>query len=166
MNEVYLCLGGNLGNCLASFKQAISYIKLKAGEVKLCSSAYQTQAWGMTDTPDFYNQVIKLETKLTAHELMDVLLDIEKTLGRERKEPAKDYQNRVIDIDILFFNNEVIETETLQIPHPRLHLRRFVLEPLNEIAPNYFHPLLHKSASELLVLCTDNGQINKLTHAV
>ena len=166
MNEVYLCLGGNLGNCITTFKEACEYIEQKAGKIKLYSSVYQSQAWGMMDAPDFYNQVIKVETTLTAQELMLVLLDIEKALGRERTDTMKGYQNRVIDIDILFFSNEVIKTETLQIPHPRLHLRKFVLEPLNEIAPNYFHPLLKKDITELLSLCTDKGQIKKLAHAV
>jgi 2-amino-4-hydroxy-6-hydroxymethyldihydropteridine diphosphokinase len=166
MNEAYLCLGGNLGNSFITFKEACGYIERQTGGIKLCSSMYLSRAWGMDDAPDFYNQVIKLETNLNANELMSALLEIEKALGRERKETVTSYQNRVIDIDVLFFNKEVTKTDTLEIPHPRLHLRKFVLEPLNEVAPNYVHPLLHKSISELLALCTDNGQVKKLEHAL
>jgi 2-amino-4-hydroxy-6-hydroxymethyldihydropteridine diphosphokinase len=166
MNEAYLCLGGNLGNCLITFKEACGYIEQKVGKIKRYSSVYQSQAWGMSDAPDFYNQAIKLETKLSAQELISTLLGIEKILGRERAEQIQGYQNRIIDIDVLFFNDEVIKTNTLEIPHPRLHLRKFVLEPLHEIAPNYVHPLLHKSVSELLALCVDKGQVKKLEHAL
>ncbi|HEX7414426.1 MAG TPA: 2-amino-4-hydroxy-6-hydroxymethyldihydropteridine diphosphokinase [Bacteroidia bacterium] len=161
MNEVYLCLGGNLGNCLATFKQAFIYIEQKVGRIKLYSSIYQSKAWEMMDAPDFYNQVIKVETTLAAQQLMVILLDIEKALGRERTDTIIGYQNRVIDIDVLFFNNEIIKTNTLQIPHPRLHLRKFVLEPLHEIAPTHFHPLLKKNITELLALCPDNGEVKK-----
>lgn len=166
MNEAYLCLGGNLGNCFITFKEACGYIEQKVGKIKRYSSVYQSQAWGMDDAPDFYNQVIKLETKLKPEELMLVLLDIEKKMGRERLEQDNTYQNRIIDIDVLFFNDEGIKTNTLEIPHPRLHLRKFVLEPLNETAPNYIHPLLNKSITELLALCTDKGQVKKLEHAL
>ncbi len=166
MNEAYLCLGGNLGNCFITFKEACRHIEQKAGKIKLYSSIYQSQAWGMNDAPDFYNQVIKLETKLKPQELILVLLDIEKQMGRERLEQNNTYQNRIIDIDVLFYNNEIIEKQTLQIPHPRLHLRRFVLEPLNEIASNYIHPLLKKSITQLLAICADNGQIKKLEHVL
>jgi 2-amino-4-hydroxy-6-hydroxymethyldihydropteridine diphosphokinase len=166
MNEAYLCLGGNLGNSFITFKEACGHIEQQVGDIKLRSSMYQSHAWGMDNAPDFYNQVIKIETKLMPEELMLALLDIEKTLGRERKESGTSYQNRVIDIDVLFYKEDAIKTDTLEIPHPRLHLRKFVLEPLNEIAPNYIHPLLHKSVSELLALCIDKGQIKKLEHAI
>ena len=166
MNEAYLCLGGNLGDCLVNLKKAGIVIEDRVGKIKQYSSVYQSQAWGMDNTPDFYNQIVKVETKLSAQELMNALLAIEKQMGRERLGQDNTYQNRIIDVDILFFNTEVIESSTLQIPHPRLHLRRFVLEPLNEVALYYVHPLLHKSVSELLVLCTDKGQVKKLEHAL
>jgi len=166
MNEAYLCLGGNLGNSFITFKEACGYIEQKVGEIKLYSSIYQSQAWGMDDAPDFYNQVIKLKTKLNAYELISTLLDIEKTLGRERAEQMEGYQNRVIDIDILFYNDEVIKTDTLEIPHPRLHLRKFVLGPLCEIAPDYIHPILKMSITQLVAACADKGQVKKLEHVL
>lgn len=165
MNEVYLCLGGNLGDCLATFEQVYALIGQKVGKITMQSSLYQSQAWGMQSAPDFLNQVIKVETELSVENLLDFLLEIEKKLGRKREETAV-YQSRLIDIDILFFNKKVVKTATLEIPHPRLHLRKFVLEPLNEIAPNFVHPTLNKTVAELLVLCPDNGQIKKISHAV
>jgi deoxyguanosine kinase len=165
MNEVYLCLGGNLGNCLVTFAQVCVLIEQTVGKITRQSSLYQSQAWGMEGTPDFLNQIIKVETKVSAEELLIFLLEIEKKLGRERTETIT-YQSRLIDIDILFFNKKIIKTETLEIPHPRLHLRKFVLEPLNEIAPNFTHPVLNKSISELLELCSDTGQVKKLSHVI
>jgi 2-amino-4-hydroxy-6-hydroxymethyldihydropteridine diphosphokinase len=165
MNEVYLCLGGNLGNCSATFAQVCALIEQTVGKVKKQSSLYQSQAWGMEGAPDFLNQVIMVETKVSEEKLLEILLEIEKKLGRERTETTT-YQSRLIDIDILFFNKKIIKTGTLEIPHPRLHLRKFVLEPLNEIAPNFIHPVINKSISELLKLCPDTGQVKKLAHAV
>jgi 2-amino-4-hydroxy-6-hydroxymethyldihydropteridine diphosphokinase len=165
MNEVYLCLGGNLGNCLVTFGQIYSLIEQTVGKVTEQSSLYQSQAWGMENAPDFLNQVIKIETEISVEALLIALLDIEKKLGRERTETTA-YQSRLIDIDILFFNKKIVKTEILEIPHPRLHLRKFVLEPLNEIAPNFIHPILNKSISELLELCSDTGQVKKLTHVI
>jgi 2-amino-4-hydroxy-6-hydroxymethyldihydropteridine diphosphokinase len=166
MNEVYLCLGGNLGNCLTTFKAVCGLLEQQVGKIAQQSSIYSSQAWGMNNAPDFFNQVLKLETDLSARGLMNVLLEIEHTLGRERTEGVAGYQNRLVDIDILFFNANIIKTDSLEIPHPRLHLRRFVLEPLNEIAPNYMHPVLHKPVNELLALCTDTGELKKLEHAL
>lgn len=165
MNEVYLCLGGNLGNCLANLNRACALIADKVEEVEQLSSVYQSQAWGMNNAPDFYNQVIKVKTNFSAQELLPVLLEIEKNMGRERRESTT-YQSRLIDIDILFFNKKIIETNTLHIPHPRLHLRKFVLEPLNEIASDFMHPVLNKTISALLHECADSGEVKKLSHAV
>lgn len=165
MNEVYLCLGGNLGNCSVTFAQVCVFIEQTVGKVTEQSSLYQSQAWGMKGAPDFLNQVIKVETKISAEEILIFLLEIERKLGRERVQLTT-YQSRLVDIDILFFNKKIIKTETLEIPHPRLHLRKFVLEPLNEIAPNFIHPMLNKSISELLKSCPDTGQVKKLSHVV
>ena len=164
MNEAYLCLGGNLGNCITTFTNACAHIQQLA-KLMAQSSVYQSQAWGMNDAPDFYNQVIKIQTKLSAKELMQFVLGIEKTLGREREALLTGYQNRVIDIDIIFYNTEVLKTDTIEIPHPQMHLRNFVLQPLSEIAPNYIHPVLKKSIIELLKLCPDKGEVKKPIHA-
>lgn len=164
MNEAYLCLGGNLGNCIETF--AKSALLLEKNDVKIVqkSAVYTSAAWEMEGAPDFYNQVLKIETLLEAGELLNLLLAIEKQSGRERNS-VKGYESRTIDMDILFFNDEIIEREHLHIPHPRLHLRRFVLEPLNELAPGFIHPKLKKSISDLLDECTDTGLVKKITHA-
>lgn len=165
MNVVYLCLGGNLSDCLMNFRQTYTLIEEKAVNIVSYSSLYQSKAWGMQDAPDFLNQVIKVETELSAMELMPLLLGIEEKLGRVRSSIAKGYQNRIIDIDILLFNEEGIKTESLEIPHPRMHLRRFALEPLQEIAPEFIHPLLKKNITELLTLCPDTLNVKKLAYA-
>jgi 2-amino-4-hydroxy-6-hydroxymethyldihydropteridine diphosphokinase len=105
------------------------------------------------------NQVLKVKTSLTPQELIDEILKIEKSLGRERQEK---YGPRLIDIDILFFDNEVIKSKSLTIPHPQLHNRRFVLVPLNEIAPRFIHPVLKKSIAQLLLECPDKLDVNKI----
>ena len=166
MNEVYLCLGGNLGDCLTTFKKACVLLQQHAGSIVQQSSVYQSRAWGMDQAPDFFNQVLKIETALSPEELMALLLETEHVLGRERSSVATGYQNRVLDIDIIFFNSLTVETEMLEIPHPRMHLRKFVLGPLCEIAPGYQHPVLHKSIEELLTLCADTTEIKKLAYGL
>ena len=161
MNDVYLCLGGNIGNCVSAFTEAKTLINAKIGSIIKSSGIYRTQAWGMDNAPDFYNQVIEVKTSLFAQDVMNNLLEIEKQMGRERNIEANSYQNRVIDLDILFFNAEIIQTETVEIPHPRMHLRNFVLIPLKEIAPNLIHPILKKNISELLDVCIDKNEITK-----
>ena len=161
MNEGYLCLGGNLGNCLINLNTAIRLIEERAGKSIAKSSVYQSEAWGMESAPVFFNQVIKIETKLPAQELMTILLETEKILGRERTGESG-YKNRVMDIDILFFNNEIIKTSSLEIPHPRLHIRNFVLFPLHEIAPGFIHPVFKKTISELVKASPDKGEVKKL----
>jgi 2-amino-4-hydroxy-6-hydroxymethyldihydropteridine diphosphokinase len=158
MNEVYLCLGGNLGDGLANLNRACELIENKAGKIMLKSSVYRSQAWGMDKAPDFFNQVIKIETEISAQVLIGGLLEIEKEMGRERKGELA-YQNRIMDIDILFFNKEVIKTDNLEIPHPRLHLRNFVLRPMLEIVPDFMHPVFNKTIRELAEICPDKGEI-------
>ena len=160
MNKAYLCLGGNMGNCLVNLKLAFAYINEKAGNIKQQSSIYQSEAWGMDNAPDFYNQVLEIETEFNADELMKVLLKIEEMLGRKREIKMGP---RIIDIDILLMNDLVYQSGTVIIPHPHLAERRFALTPLAEIAGEKIHPVLHKTINELLAECKDELPVYKIS---
>jgi len=134
-------------------------IEKKIGKIIRQSGLYQTEAWGKTDQPDFLNQVIVADTKLTAAQTMETILSIETAMGRIRTEKNAP---RIIDIDILFFNKEIIHKKNLSVPHPSIHLRRFVLVPLNEIAPNFIHPVLQKTNHQLLMKCPDELNVKKI----
>lgn len=154
MNEVYLCLGGNIGNRAYTMQFAISKIRDIVGHVTALSPLYETEAWGTPHQQAYFNQCLGVRTSLCANDLMAALLDIERQLGRKRND-TNGYEPRTIDIDVLFFNHDVIEQPQLIVPHPRLHLRKFVLVPLCDIAPNYRHPLLKETVRELLHRCED-----------
>ncbi len=158
MNDVYLLLGGNTGNRAHTLQQARQHIEVKAGSILRASALYETAAWGKTDQPHFLNQVLQLQTSLAAAPLLQVLLSIENAMGRIRTEKNAP---RPIDIDILFFNNEVISQPGLVIPHPQLQHRRFVLIPLRELAPNHLHPVLQQNIRQLLHSCTDTLDVKK-----
>ena len=162
MNRTYLLLGSNQGNRLQYFRTAIRRIRQRAGRIQRQSAVYVTAAWGITDQPDYLNQVLVVDTRLRPEELLQCLLDIEKEMGRVRT-----YKNapRVIDIDILFYDKLSLHTETLQIPHPRIMERRFVLVPLNELAPGYKHPENGCTIHELLLRCTDPLNVKKFSAA-
>lgn len=159
MNTIYLLLGSNLGNRQLFLQQAIKYIEKRVGAVLQQSSLYETQAWGNTATPDYLNQVLEVETPLTATDALQQVLNIETELGRERQEK---WGARVIDIDILFYNQDIIHTSNLIIPHPHLHERRFTLEPLAEIAPELLHPLFKKNILSLKENLSDALIVKKL----
>jgi len=146
MSIAYLGLGTNLGNRKENLSKAIEAISLKMSISKQ-SSLYETTAWGYTEQPDFLNQVIQVETNLSPLRLLNFLKKTEVELGRVENFR---YGPRLIDIDILFYDDLVITTSRLQIPHPMLPERAFVLVPLNEIAPGYIHPVLKKTVAELL----------------
>lgn len=158
MNKAYLLTGGNLGNRELNLSLALDHITESCGKVTKQSSVYETAAWGPVSQPDYLNQVLEIETPLTPADLMQQLLKIEKHLGRHREER---YGARTIDIDILFFNNLTLDEDDLIIPHPRLYTRRFVLVPLNEIAPKLVHPILQSTINELLIKCTDPLDVKK-----
>ena len=158
MNKTYLLLGSNMGNSRQQLAIAQKHIEKNIGAISRNSSIYQTAAWGKTDQPDFMNQVIIVETELSAHDTMQAILSIEKKMGRLRTEKNAP---RIIDIDILLFNKETIESPTLSVPHPQLQNRRFVLIPLNELSPNLIHPILKKTIHHLLRVCPDNLAVKK-----
>jgi deoxyguanosine kinase len=148
MNVAFLCLGGNIGNRIENINAAKKAIEQFSGKMTSQSGIYETEAWGSDSKNKYLNQVIKINTKLNAGDLLKSLLQIEKKLGRKRDLDKN--SDRTIDIDILFFNDAIISKKNIQIPHPRLHQRNFVLKPLNEIAGEFLHPVLKKTISTLL----------------
>lgn len=159
MNEhsVFLLLGANLGEREAMLAKAARLIAERIGLIKAQSHLYETAPWGVTDQPAFLNQVLEVKTVLSPEEVLVQTLEMEKQLGRERR---MRWGARVIDIDMLYFAEVILETEALHLPHPRLHQRRFTLVPLAEIAPDFVHPVLHKTNQQLLSECTDDSQVS------
>ncbi len=158
MNSAYLCLGGNIGDREKSLQLALVKINETAGKIIIKSDIYETEAWGVESQQAYLNQCVKIETMLTPENLIATLLNIEKSLGRERSFNHI-YESRTLDIDILFYNNLIMAKEHLVIPHPRLQLRKFVLIPLNEIAQDYLHPILNKTIFSLLKECEDTSEV-------
>jgi 2-amino-4-hydroxy-6-hydroxymethyldihydropteridine diphosphokinase len=157
--NIFLLLGSNLSNRQAMLDAA----KVKIGQEEISivkeSHFYETEAWGNTDQPSFINQVIQVNTALEPQILLSTLLAIEKELGRKRYER---WGPRSIDIDILYYNQEICTYANLKIPHPEIQHRRFAIEPLVEIAPQFIHPVFNISNSILLERCTDNLEVLKL----
>ena len=158
MNTVYLLLGSNIGNSKTSLAKAITQIEKQIGTITRLSNLYTTAAWGNTRQPDFLNRVIIVKTALSALQTMQTILVIEEEMGRIR---TVKNAPRIIDIDILFFNKEIIELEQLSIPHPQIQNRRFVLVPLNQLSPNLMHPVLKSSVHQLLLYCPDRLNVKK-----
>ena len=158
MNKVYLLIGGNVGNRLQNLRHAIGHLS-DWGTAIQQSAVYETEAWGKTDQEPFLNQALELNTSLTAQVLMGTILKIEEEMGRKRTEK---YGPRIIDIDILFYNDVIIHEPHLTIPHPEIQNRRFVLVPMQEIAPLLVHPLLNKTIQQLLEECPDKLGAKKL----
>ncbi len=159
MNRAYLLIGGNMGDRMANLKHACVEIEQRCGTIAARSSVYETAAWGIEDQPDFYNQALILNTSIFPERLMQLLLDIETSMGRTRTE---EMGPRIIDIDILFIEDQLFNTKILLSPHPRMTQRRFALEPLAEIAPDVREPLTHKKIATLLAECTDPLEVRKL----
>jgi len=160
MNKTYLSLGSNRGDRTANLSKAVDLLSEWTGNIIIVSSLYETSPWKMVDKTDFLNQVLLMETTLPASELIDNIILIESMMGRLRT--SKKYEPRIIDIDILLFNMEIINTRELSVPHPLIRERRFVLEPMAEIAPEFIHPVLKKSITQLLNECEDKSEVRKL----
>jgi len=154
MNYAYILLGTNIGDKIANLKTACAKISIDCGTIHDLSSIYETSPWGVTDQPSFLNMVIKVETKCSAEKLLKLLLFIEKEMGRLR---LRKWGERLIDLDILYFNNEIIVKENLKIPHPELHNRKFTLIPLCDIAGDFKHPVFNITTEHLLERCIDKG---------
>ncbi|MGN8055844.1 2-amino-4-hydroxy-6-hydroxymethyldihydropteridine diphosphokinase [Pedobacter sp. 22163] len=159
-STAYLLLGGNLGDREGNLKKAIELLNDKIGNVIAISSLYETAAWGKTDQPAFLNQAVSLQTRLTALEVLERALSIEQELGRVRKDK---WGERLIDIDLILFGDEIINIpDKLQVPHPHMQDRKFVMEPLAEIAPGVIHPLMGETMLDICRNITDPLEVKKL----
>ena len=183
MAEVFILLGSNRGNRQDFIVRAVDMIALEVGTILNQSGLYESDPWGFDDPTPFINQVVEIETEFDPQELLEKLLTIEVKLGRIRPfdgcgcgVPAKaaagngkkgkesqSYSGRTIDLDILFYGQRLVFTDSLMIPHPRLHERRFTLVPMNEIAPDFVHPLLRQTISVLLHDCRDPEKVKPLS---
>lgn len=159
MVNVYLLLGSNLGNRQLFLQDATRHIENTTGKIIARSGIYETKSWGKADEPDYLNQVLLLQTELHPQLLLAELLNIEIMLGRQRLEK---WGSRTVDIDILFYGEKVIIESNLIVPHPELHNRRFTLEPLAEIAPDLWHPVLNKTVLSLKNELKDALSVKKI----
>ena len=157
MNEVYLQLGSNIGDRLDNLDQSIKIITERIGNVLEKSSVYESTPWGVENQRNFLNQVIFVKSNFDPYTILDLVLQIEKDMGRIRIEK---WGERIIDIDILFIDDLIIESENLCIPHEFIAKRKFVLQPMCEIAPGFIHPKLNKTISQLLEECIDEEKVN------
>lgn len=158
MNKVYLLIGGNMGNREENLHRATSLIRQRIGEVVQASAVYETAAWGKTDQPAFLNQALLVNTAMEPLPLLRTILAIELEMGRERLEKNGP---RTIDIDIILYNDAIIDEPGLVVPHPAMAQRRFVLTPMAELWPCLLHPVLHRSMQDLLNGCTDPLPVHK-----
>ncbi len=160
MHEVFLGIGGNVGNKHDNFDKVYTFIQNELGEITKSSSIYETPPWGFDAKENFWNQVLIVETEFSPEELLRKIAGIEILFGRERE--SGKYISRQMDIDILYFDELVMKTENLTIPHQQIQKRLFVLVPLAEIAPGFVHPLLKLTSLEMLKNCGDSSVIKKV----
>jgi len=159
MAKVYISIGSNIGDRKVNLESARKFIVTKAGSILKVSLIYETEAWGFKEQPSFYNQVILVNTLLTPHELMIRLKEIENKMGRIH---LGKWKQRLIDLDILYFDDLIVSEELLKIPHPFIQDRKFNLIPLCEISPEVIHPVLKRSNIELLSICKDQLEVKKV----
>jgi len=161
MSRLILSLGSNTGDSLQILQSAIHYLHSRVGDVVQIAPVYQSPSWQFKGK-DFLNTVLEIQTNLTPAEILVKTQEIEKLLGRKNKSKGGKYSDRPIDIDILYIDNKILVTNELAVPHPLLHLRNFVLVPLNDILPDFLHPLLQKTTKELVTLSPDKTKLQKL----
>lgn len=161
MKQTVLLLGSNIDNRLSLLARASSLIIAQIGQLVAASSIYESDPWGYDSKNPFLNQVVIIKTSYSPEKVLETCLSIEAQLGRIRNENGA-YTDRNIDIDILLYEELIICNENLEIPHPRMHQRRFCMEPLVEIAPNWFVPTFQKTTSQVLALCSDLSKISTL----
>ncbi|MDR0420302.1 MAG: 2-amino-4-hydroxy-6-hydroxymethyldihydropteridine diphosphokinase [Prevotellaceae bacterium] len=159
-SKTYLLLGSDMGDKKKHINDAINLIENEIGEIFAASSMYLSEAWGFDSDTVFFNKVIAVETCFNVFEILDITQKIELKLGRTHKTTDK-YQSRIIDIDILFYDDKIIETQRLTVPHPQIPNRRFTLQPLAEIASDFIHPVLNKNISQLLAECNDKSNVEQ-----
>lgn len=159
MEISYILTGGNLGEREKNLSKAAARIEDRCGKILRRSGLYETAAWGIETQPDFLNQVLELETELPPEALLNTLLDIELEMGRIR---AEKFGPRTIDLDILFYGSDIVQTPVLEIPHPRIAERRFVLEPLAELIGDQIHPVTGVRIQEMLHHCPDHLAVRKI----
>ena len=160
MAKVYLLLGGNLGDRNYYIQKSEQLIVRELGSIITKSSIYETEPWGFQHKQNFYNRVVVINTLLNPQELLEKIHAIENNLGRERG--SRQYSSRTVDIDILFYDDVILNDTNLTIPHSQLHNRRFVLEPLCEIEPEFIHPVINVSVCNLLLQCEDKLAVSKI----
>ncbi len=156
MNKIYFSIGSNIGDRLHYMEEAIRLININVGKVTSRSSMYETEGWGIKDQPKFLNAVVEIESTRFPSEILKITQKIEYALGKSKKEK---WGPRNIDIDILYYGNEIFNEEGLVIPHPHISERKFVLKPMSEIAPDWVDPVSKKTIQELLTACEDSGEI-------
>lgn len=157
---VFLLLGSNQGDPPGRLAEAAKKIEENAGKILVASAVYRTEAWGVQHQPDFYNQVLRIETSYSPQMLLNQLLAIEESMGRVRRQK---WGPRIIDIDLLFYDQQVIDVPGLQLPHPGIPHRKFTLLPLFELAPDFIHPVSGKRIRMLLEECADPLRVERVT---
>ena len=160
MHKVFLGIGGNIGNKQHNFQRAKELIEKELGKLVQSSEIYETPPWGFHSEDVFWNQVLVIETKLEAIELLWRIHKIEEQFGRKRG--SEGYASRQMDVDILYFDDAFMETKNLIVPHPKIHERKFVLVPLCEIAPELKHPLRRLTSIEMLESCRDDSIVKRV----